>query len=63
MNPDQGFEERQWERKVRGRVFRLVFAILALSRRISDLEVKQSYPANHRWRVIGFFIPPGERAI
>jgi predicted PurR-regulated permease PerM len=27
MSPDQGFEERQWERKVRGRVFRLVFAI------------------------------------
>ena len=30
MSPDQGFEERQWERKVRGRVFRLVFAIFVL---------------------------------
>ena len=30
MRPDQGIEERQWERKVRGRVFRLVFAIFAL---------------------------------
>jgi predicted PurR-regulated permease PerM len=30
MSPDQGFEERQRERKVRGRVFHLVFAILAL---------------------------------
>jgi predicted PurR-regulated permease PerM len=30
MSPDQGFEERQWERKVRGRVFRLIFAIFAL---------------------------------
>src|SRR5262249_14891725 len=26
--------------------------------RISDLEVKQSRPANHRWRVVGLFIPP-----
>ena len=30
MSPDQGFEERQRERKVRGRNFRLVFAIFAL---------------------------------
>jgi hypothetical protein len=30
MSADQGFEERQRERKVRGRVFRLVFAIFAL---------------------------------
>ena len=31
MSPDQGFEERQRERKVRGRAFHLVFAILALT--------------------------------
>src|SRR5215469_13779960 len=30
MSPDQGFEERQRERKVRGRAFHLVFAIFAL---------------------------------
>src|SRR5438105_84291 len=30
--------------------------------RISDLEVKQSCPANHRWRVIGLFIPPRQRS-
>src|SRR5262249_39185807 len=30
MSPDRGFEERQWERKVRGRVFRVIFAIFAL---------------------------------
>jgi predicted PurR-regulated permease PerM len=30
MSPDQGFEERQRERQVRGRAFRLVFAAFAL---------------------------------
>src|ERR1700750_1650530 len=30
MSPDRGFEERQRERQVRGRAFRLVFAALAL---------------------------------
>jgi hypothetical protein len=30
MNPDEGFEERQRERKVRRRVFHLIFAVFAL---------------------------------
>jgi hypothetical protein len=30
MSPDQGFEERQRERQVRGRAFRLAFAAFAL---------------------------------
>jgi hypothetical protein len=61
MSPDQGIEERQRERQVRGRAFRLVFAAFALI--LAGLEVKQSYPANYRWRVIGLSIPSGQRAI
>ena len=64
MSPDQDFEEKERERKVRRRAFHLTFAILALiSGGFLIWKFKQSRPANYRWRVIGFFIPSRQRAI
>jgi len=31
VSPDQDFQEKEWERKVRRRIFHLIFAILALT--------------------------------
>ncbi len=48
MSNGQDFEEKERERKIRRKVFYLIFATLAIDlRRISDLEVKDSHFTDH----------------
>ena len=64
MSPNQDFEDKEQERKVRRRVFCPLLCNSCPDRgRTSDLEVERSRRTNHRWRVVGLFIPSCQRAI
>ena len=63
MSNGQEFEEQERERKLRRKVFYLTFATLAfLLRRISALETTDSHLTDHSRRLIGLFVPSGERS-